>query len=82
MAQAQGYREAKSMEIMREWQQWGGEQQKVLVEEHSIEEEEVREEEVSSDVIKSTMEKWNECQNFFEKHNPRITVMDSVESDE
>ncbi|KAM6468469.1 uncharacterized protein PHA67_007400 [Liasis olivaceus] len=53
------------------------EQQKALVEEHSTEEEEDREE-VSSDVIKSIMEKWNEYQDFFEKHHPNITVMNRV----
>ncbi|KAM6451670.1 uncharacterized protein PHA67_018236 [Liasis olivaceus] len=53
------------------------EQQKMLVEEHSTEEEEDTEE-VSSDVIKSIMEKWNECQDFFEKHHPNITVMNRV----
>ncbi|KAM6467503.1 uncharacterized protein PHA67_012932 [Liasis olivaceus] len=53
------------------------EQQKALVEEHSTEEEEDREE-VSSDVIKSIMEKWNECQDFFEEHHPNITVTNRV----
>ncbi|KAM6448559.1 uncharacterized protein PHA67_020759 [Liasis olivaceus] len=53
------------------------EQQKALGEEHSTEEEEDREE-VSSDVIKSIMEKWNECQDFFEKHHPNITVTNRV----
>ncbi|KAF7235332.1 Tigger transposable element-derived protein 1 [Varanus komodoensis] len=53
------------------------EQQKALVEKHSTEEEEGREE-VSSDVIQSIMGKWNECQDFFEKHHPNITVTNRV----
>ncbi|XP_044302391.1 tigger transposable element-derived protein 1-like [Varanus komodoensis] len=52
------------------------EQQKALAEEHSTEEEEGRE--VSSDVIQSIMKKWNECQDFFEKHHPNITVTNTV----
>lgn len=55
------------------------EQQKVLVE-HSPEEERDREE-VSTDVIQSIKGKWNECQDFFEKDHPDITVTNSVESD-
>ncbi|XP_040286123.1 tigger transposable element-derived protein 1-like [Bufo bufo] len=53
------------------------EQQKALLEEHSTEEEEEREE-VSSDAIKSIMQKWNECHDFFEKHHPNITVVNRV----
>ncbi|KAF7244136.1 Palladin [Varanus komodoensis] len=48
------------------------EQQKALAEEDSTEEEEDREE-VSSDAIQSIMKKWNECQDFLEKHHPSIT---------
>lgn len=48
---------------------------------HSTEEEEGREE-VFSDVIKLTTVKWTECQDFFEKHNPDISIMNSVESHE
>ncbi|KAF7239054.1 Ras GTPase-activating protein-binding protein 2 [Varanus komodoensis] len=48
------------------------EQQKTLAEEDSTEEEEDWEE-VSSDVKQSIMKKWNECQDFFEKHHPNIT---------
>ncbi|XP_044137796.1 tigger transposable element-derived protein 1-like [Bufo gargarizans] len=54
-----------------------GEQQRALLEEHSTEEEEEREE-VSSDAIKSIMQKWNECHDFFEKHHPNITVVNRV----
>ncbi|KAM6467107.1 uncharacterized protein PHA67_012646 [Liasis olivaceus] len=49
------------------------EQQKALGQEHSTEEEEDREE-VSSEVIQSIMAKWNECQDFLEKHHPNRTV--------
>ncbi|KAF7254643.1 hypothetical protein EYD10_01489, partial [Varanus komodoensis] len=52
------------------------EQQKALAEEDSTEEAEDREE-VSSDVIQSIMKKWNECQDFFEKHHPNVTVTNS-----
>ncbi|XP_063089639.1 tigger transposable element-derived protein 1-like isoform X2 [Cavia porcellus] len=53
------------------------EQQKVIVEEYSTETEEDREE-VSSDMIKSIMNKWNECQDFFEKHHPNVNVTNRV----
>ncbi|KAF7248765.1 Myocardin-related transcription factor B [Varanus komodoensis] len=52
------------------------EQQKVLAEEDSTEEED--REEVSRDVVQSVMKKWNECQDFFEKHHPNITVTNRV----
>ncbi|KAF7254442.1 hypothetical protein EYD10_00330, partial [Varanus komodoensis] len=52
------------------------EQQKALAEEDSTEEEEDREE-VSSDAIPSIIQKWNECQDFFEKHHPNISVRKS-----
>ncbi|KAF7237279.1 Guanine nucleotide exchange factor VAV2 [Varanus komodoensis] len=48
------------------------EQQKALAEEDPTGEEEDREE-ASSDVIQSIMKKWNECQDFFEKHHPSMT---------
>ncbi|KAF7247913.1 Zona pellucida-binding protein 1 [Varanus komodoensis] len=55
-------------------------QQKAVAEVDSIEEEEDREE-VSSYVIQSIMKKWNECQDFFEKHHPNIKSQRFVLSD-
>nr|XP_020670660.1 tigger transposable element-derived protein 1-like [Pogona vitticeps]XP_020670661.1 tigger transposable element-derived protein 1-like [Pogona vitticeps]XP_020670663.1 tigger transposable element-derived protein 1-like [Pogona vitticeps] len=47
------------------------EQRKALVEEFSTQEEALR---VSSEEIRSICMKWNECQDFFEKHHPNRTV--------
>lgn len=35
-------------------------------------------EEVSSKLTKSTMDKWNECQGFFEKHHPTRAIMHTL----
>lgn len=53
------------------------EQHKVLTEEQSSEEEEEREE-IKIDVIKAIIEKWNECQVFFEKNHADKTVTNRV----
>ncbi|XP_023575288.1 tigger transposable element-derived protein 1-like isoform X2 [Octodon degus] len=53
------------------------EQQRALVEKFSPEKEEDRDE-LSSDMIKSIMAKWNECQDFFERHHPNITITNRV----
>ncbi|XP_013007869.1 tigger transposable element-derived protein 1-like isoform X2 [Cavia porcellus] len=53
------------------------EQQRALVEKFFTEKEE-EEDEVSSDMIKSIMVKWKECQDFFEKHHPNITITNRV----
>ncbi|KAM6435888.1 tigger transposable element-derived protein 1-like [Liasis olivaceus] len=68
------HEEELTMEELAELQ---SEQQKALGQEHSTEEEEDGEE-VSSEVIQSIMAKWNECQDFLEKHHPNRTVTTRV----
>ncbi|XP_026547967.1 tigger transposable element-derived protein 1-like, partial [Notechis scutatus] len=53
------------------------EQHKVLTEEQSLGEED-ESEVIKSDVLKDILRKWNECQNFFEKHHPDKTLMNRM----
>ncbi|XP_078247561.1 uncharacterized protein LOC140705783 [Pogona vitticeps] len=53
------------------------EQQKALVKELSTEEEEAGVQ-VSSEEMRSIFKKWNECQDFFERHHPNRTVAGRV----
>ncbi|XP_051783832.1 uncharacterized protein LOC114652508 isoform X2 [Erpetoichthys calabaricus] len=63
-----------TMEELAELQQ---EQHKLLTEEQSSGEEEERAI-IKSDAIKAVIEKWNECQDFFEKYHPDKAVANRV----
>ncbi|XP_039608438.1 uncharacterized protein LOC120528359 [Polypterus senegalus] len=68
------HKEEVMMEKLAELQQ---EQHKLLTKEQSSGEEEERVV-IKSDAIKGIMEKWNECQDFFEKNHPDKSVANKV----